>query len=363
MRNESVRYRLDDKVIPFMLGVSIFFLLIMAFRFKNDEPCRKVQFGFTTSNNDNVAYDNERVYFSSQIKYNASKWEWDFGDKSTDNTTGPDVTHEYAAPGEYTVKLTINGKCSEVRNITISRRELGSNKLYVRAVWPPEKLQAGREYFFGDSTLGADSWTWYFENGTVKRTKQSVVYQFLEPGMQKVTLVVGGKKGAGQTEKIFIVEAPPGIKSPVVRPTVVDNMPRGNNNRNNPPEQIPDFPENNNTGKSIPELYQDANKPPALAEGMLNSYILDINGNGGNALKKYVKNGSLSNCIIIFNGHPITAEQLKENIRTHIQYPKSLSAKQEVDAKENYIKVITINAEMQPKERWIGKDKARKYPH
>jgi hypothetical protein len=100
-----------------------------------------------------------------------------------------------------------------------------------------------------------------------------------------------------------------------------------------------------------------------LADGFLNSYILDINGNGGNALKKYLKNGSLSSCIIIFNSHPITPEQLKENIRAHNEHPKSLTAKSETDPKENYIKVITITAEMEPRDRLLGKDKPRKYPN
>jgi PKD repeat protein len=346
-----------------MLAVAFIFLILMAFRFKNDTPCERVQFGFTTSNNNNVAYDNERIYFSSQIKFNASSWEWDFGDKTGDKTSGPDVTHEYKTPGEYTVKLTINGKCSEVRNISITKREKRNNKLYLRPVWPPDQLQAGKEYYFGDSTLGAGNWTWYFENGEVKRTKQNIVYQFLEPGEQKVTLVVNGEAGNGQVEKTFIVTAPASIKSPIVRTTVPDvGRPRSVNN--DPIPEIPNYTEGNtSTGKSIPELYQDANKPPSLADGFLNSYILDINGNGGNALKKYLKNGSLANCIIIFNSHPISPEELKDNIRAHNQHPKSLSAKSETDAKENYIKVITITAEMEPRDRLLGKDKPRKYPH
>ena len=35
----------------------------------------------------------------------AVSWSWDFGDGSTDD--GETVTHDYAAPGDYTITLTV----------------------------------------------------------------------------------------------------------------------------------------------------------------------------------------------------------------------------------------------------------------
>jgi hypothetical protein len=45
----------------------------------------------------------------------------------------------------------------------------------------------------------------------------------------------------------------------------------------------------------------------------------------------------------------------------HAKNGKSLSAKQEIDARENYIKVIEITAELERKKRLFG-SKERSYP-
>jgi PKD repeat protein len=352
-------YRIDNKVITASLVLSAFFLVLMAFRYKNTKECPPVAFSFRTANKFDVAYEKEKVYFSSEVKYDANEWEWDFGDKTpVDKESGPYLSHEYAAPGDYIVRLTINGKCEHVQTIKIGKRQNNKNKLYLRPFWPPETLVAGRDYYFVDSTSGATKWSWYFGEDETNRNKQTVTYQFVEPGQYRVTLVVNGDLENGVAERLFTVVAPPKINSPAVP------GPGGGGNQRpdintNAPDDVPTI--NDATGKSLEQLVSEQSKVPSLGETSLKAYILDINGSGGSMLRKYLKNGSFSNCSIIFNGKSITIDQLQANIVEHAKNGKTLSAKQEVDGKENYIKVIDITAELERKRGLFG-SKGRKYP-
>jgi PKD repeat protein len=352
-------YRIDNKVITASLVLSIVFLAMMAFRYKNTRPCPIVDFSFRTANKFDVAYEKEKVYFSSEVKYDANEWEWDFGDKSpVDKTSGPYVSHEYAASGVYVVRLTINGKCEQVKNISIDKREQTKSKLYLRPSWPPETLVAGREYYFGDSTLGAKTWSWFFDRDDTKRTKQFVKYQFLDTGVYRVILVVNEAQENEKTEMSFRVVAPPQLKSQQV-PDYIDRTPK-------PPPSIPFDPSGGSDDKTVVPVPspEDYLKTPALGDGSLKAYILDVNGGGGASLKKYLKNQNFDNCSYVFNGKSIKINELGENIKVHAKYGKSLSVKQEVDAKEGFIKMIEITAELERTKGFIGIGKKdRKYPY
>jgi PKD repeat protein len=360
MAQHTEHYRIDGKVITAMLVLSFVFLIVMSFRYKNTKPCPPVEFSFRTPNKFDVAYEKEKVHFSSDVKYNANEWEWDFGDKTKiDKTSGPYVSHEYAAPGVYTVRLTINGKCQQVKNISIGKREHNGTRLYLRPMWPPsETLIAGERYNFGDTTTGANTWSWYFGDDP-KRDKQNIEYQFAEPGDYKVILVINNDLENGKAERTFKVVAPAKISSPVV----ANQTGGGGNPRRNisadPPTDAPTI--NDATGKSLEDLVSEQSKVPALGETSLKAYILDIRGGGTNSLKRYLKNSSFDNCNIIFNGRSINLEQLYENMAEHEKNGKTLSVKQEVDAKENYIRVVEITAELKRKKVLFG-SRERSYP-
>jgi hypothetical protein len=117
----------------------------------------------------------------------------------------------------------------------------------------------------------------------------------------------------------------------------------------------------NDAGKSLESILDGKNTVPSLGVATLKAYILDINNYGGILLRKYVKNGNFSNCSIIFNGRLVSVEQLQSNIEIHTMYGESLTATQEVDPKEGYIKIIEITAELEKRKGLFGK-KVRKYP-
>lgn len=362
MSTNARQYRIDDKVIPFMLLLSVLFLVLMAFRFRNDKPCSRVQFSFRTINNDNIAYPGDEIFFTSETRGSANQWEWNFGDKKIDRTSGPVVSHEYAAPGNYTVTLTINGKCTEVKNIDITERKR-QDKLFLNPRWPADKLKTGMPYLFQDSTAGGTSWTWYFEDGEAKRITQSATYQFNEAGEQKVILVVNGRNGSsGQVEKTFMVEDPAPVQSAAVPRQRIPGDLGGNRNGGGGPV----IPEYNDSDRTVINILKNANKPPAISKITLEAYLLDINGNGGTELRKHMKNSSPATCTINFNQHTISFDDLKDNIREHSKNGATFTAEYEPDS-EGYIEVIRITASLKVRTNIIGKEKRDakqpKYPH
>jgi PKD repeat protein len=57
-----------------------------------------------------MASTNTPVNFTSSESKSSWKYHWDFGDGSSETTTGPSVTHSYSVSGAYLVKLTIQSR-------------------------------------------------------------------------------------------------------------------------------------------------------------------------------------------------------------------------------------------------------------
>ena len=351
--NNNISYRLDDKVLIAVFAISTLFLGLMAFRYKNHEPCTTVEFSYRTANKFDFAYINEPIYFSSEIKYSAASWKWDFGDKTNmDERSGPYTTHQYRQPGQYTVRLIINDKCEQVKTINVNKRADYGKKLFLEPQWPEDVLVAGREYNFGDNTTGAVTWSWYFDQEP-KLLQKNLTHMFTEPGPHKVILVVNDDIENNRIEKSFTVKAPPPITTaPVKRP--------GTDRRF---QTIPqDIPVDKIPGASLDQIAAAAGKIPTVSEDVLKGHLLNINAAGYDELRKYLKKSNFDNCTILFNNRPVTVTKLKELIVTQRLYNKTFDAKQSINGDNNII-MISITATLQPKKRLLGlaKDKEREY--
>ena len=358
--NNNISFRLDSKVVASMLLVSVFFLGLMAFKYTTMEKCGAVNFSFRTANKNDVVYTTEKVYFSSELKYGAESWEWDFGDKQKiDSKSGPYAEHSYKDAGQYTIRLIINKKCEFARTINVNKREDVGKKLVMLPLWPAEPLYVGREYNFGDETVDAVTWSWYFDKQP-KYLQKNITRVFTEPGKHTVTLVLNDDWQNNRIEKTFDVKPAEVKYSAVIPPPqpAIRNNPRGGGSDLNTDKNIVDkIP-----GKSIDELAEEAKKIPTVTDQVVKGYLIAINGSGYNELKKYFKNNSYGNCTFLFNDRNITIDQLKENVVWHNKYGQSFEVKQSTNS-DNKIIQITITAKLQPKERWIVKDKKREYPH
>jgi len=351
--NNQYSYSLDSKVIAVMLTASFLFLGIMAFKYKTGDQCGVVDFSYRTSSKNHI-YTDEPVYFSSELKYSADSWEWDFGDKSKiDSKSGPDVNHQYKVPGQYTVRLIINKKCELAKTILVNKREDKGKKLYPMPLWPAEPVYAGQEYNFGDSTTGAVTWSWYFDDET-KRLQKDVKWLFTEVGPHKVTLVLNDDIDNNKITKVFNVLAPQ-VKNSAVISTPGPRPTGGSFNPHQP--VITDKP----VGDPMDVIAANP-KIPTVSDQVLKGYVLAVNGTGYNEMKKYFKNMNYANCNILFNDKTITVDQLKANVLQHNQYGKSFDVKQSLNTDNNIIQII-ITATLKSKGRWIGKDKERSYPY
>ena len=347
-----------------MLIISVISIFFMAFRYKNREQCKVVDFHYRTSNQNDVAFSNEPISYSVAGD-NVKEWEWDFGDKTPhDKTSGPFTEHTYKQQGHYIVRLTINGRCESVKTISVNNRETEGKKFVMRVQWPTEPLYAGREYYFTDSTDGASTWGWYVDEEP-KRTRQSLTHQFTEPGQHTIALVLDDDPEHNKEVRKFNVLPPQTVAPLITTRNNQENTRRRGSTGNN---DIQEETSSKSLAEHMKEVTTDKPKLTGLSDTRLMAAVLDINGNGYNEIRGFLLNNSFTNCTILFQtgsfqARTLSVDKLKENMREHAKFGKTLTVKQEVDA-NGYINMIQISAELKRKDKvaFIGGGE-RKYPH
>ncbi|MDZ7309171.1 MAG: phytase, partial [candidate division KSB1 bacterium] len=109
------------------------------------------------------------VTFTDQSSGEVSRWLWDFGDGGTSPEKNP--THHYAAPGEYTVSLTVSNECgthteSKTNYVTVvdtisaafsAGDTAGCAPLTVQFTDQSSGPITSRRWEFGDGTLSTES--------------------------------------------------------------------------------------------------------------------------------------------------------------------------------------------------------------
>lgn len=141
-------------------------------------------------------------------------WAWDLGDAVTSNVQGP-VTHTYAAPGTYTVSLTVTdagGAFDEVtQDVTVSTTPGNTNPT---AQFSFECLSL--DCTFTDESSDPDagdavvSWEWDFGDGaTATDQNPTHSYTATAPDTFTVTLIAADNDGAADTTSNDVIVAPP----------------------------------------------------------------------------------------------------------------------------------------------------------
>lgn len=87
-------------------------------------------------------------------------WEWDFGDRTSVDFRQRTL-HKYKKPGDYIVKLKINGNCVHEKLITISSisQQIG----YLPIIKSPNVVTVGELISFDADKEDGESWEWSFE--------------------------------------------------------------------------------------------------------------------------------------------------------------------------------------------------------
>ncbi|MCB0679119.1 MAG: PKD domain-containing protein [Saprospiraceae bacterium] len=139
--------------------------------------------------------------FNDQSTNDPTSWLWDFGDGNTN--TMQDPMHTYAAPGEYTVCLTVdNGLGTDMacQVLTVIFAPVAS--------FTYDQISSGNFQFTDQSIYDPTSWEWDFGDGNTS-TMQDPAHTYAEPGEYDVCLTAGNSAGSSQICETITVVLPP----------------------------------------------------------------------------------------------------------------------------------------------------------
>jgi len=146
------------------------------------------------------------VAFRDGSSGSITDWSWDFGDGATSTAQNP--SHTYAAPGSYTVSLTVTGPGGSTTATKIN---------YITATAPSEPPPVAA--FSGAPTSGAaplpvafrdgssgsiTGWSWDFGDGATS-TAQNPSHTYAAPGSYTVSLTVTGPGGSDSEVKAHYI--------------------------------------------------------------------------------------------------------------------------------------------------------------
>ncbi len=176
-----------------------------------------------------VVIDRDLVTFTdnSTPMGEIARWEWDFGDGTTESWTGDTrppngkVSHKYtglpASGNTYTVMLTVyNGAAPQgvVKTLEIVVHQ----KPAASFTSSPAAPKAGKQITFTDTTSSPDdvaSWEWQFDDGTTETwttrpANGQITHTFKKGGEHTVSLIVKGKGDLGESiynKKVIVKDA------------------------------------------------------------------------------------------------------------------------------------------------------------
>ena len=132
-------------------------------------------------------------------------WEWDFGDGTTSGEQNP--IHTYAAPGTYTVSLTITVESVNVDTEVKENFIVVDTEAPLHAEFTASGLMGTQKtaIAFNDQSSGnITSWLWDFGDGSIS-SEQNPVHEYTIMDSFTVTLTVSGPDGsASETEIDFV---------------------------------------------------------------------------------------------------------------------------------------------------------------
>jgi PKD repeat protein len=148
---------------------------------------------------------------SSEQGGTIASYSWDFGD-STPAGSGPIASHAYAAPGTYTVKLTVTdgtgASASTSKQVTVDESPTASIK--VKTAHPATGVGVK---FDGSASSDPDgsivSYSWNFGDGSSPATGASVSHKCSKKGTYTVTLTITDSAGisSSTTTSVSIAKA------------------------------------------------------------------------------------------------------------------------------------------------------------
>ncbi len=206
---------LDKTVIRFFLAVFFISASVFAYRYTKYEPCKEVVFSVKAKE-----FRQEALIRFIDDTENANSWEWDFGD-STSVGTNREALHNYKNPGEYNVRLLINGICEKNELITIKEKLFVLDSTKLAKFELPDTINVGEVLKVTDETNNASTWEWRFgETNKANSTEKRAEYTYTEAGLKTVSLVVNGdlKHSTAKKINVLAIEKAEDVINPISKP-------------------------------------------------------------------------------------------------------------------------------------------------
>lgn len=209
-----------QRIIFFILiGLSVLFGSIIIYKTLSRTKCKEFKFIVPNS-----AIADQKVLFIDSTE-GASSWVWDFGD-GTETSMSQNPSHSYSKAGKYIVKLIINGKCDDYRDITIEPKPISDIEL--AHIQGPSEANIGQTVKFIELTAEATTYEWLFsESGKVDSREKSPSYAFTSKGYKTVTVYVTTPKGRlSGTLTVNVKDKDAPIAPVIIAAPAVDNTPK-----------------------------------------------------------------------------------------------------------------------------------------
>lgn len=193
---------LDRRVSGIMVILCVISIGLLAYKVTSDVPCREVAVAMSslTNQKSNSFFTNELVHFSAPLEGDEAV-EWDFGDKSS-KVSGAHVTHMFKSPGDYSVRVEINGNCSStelisIKNFVQSSQADGNTSIdLVKELTNPIQaesfiIEQGKQILFS-SMVQARSYEWSVQGDKTQpsKTTDQAAFTFINTGNFTLKLIL-----------------------------------------------------------------------------------------------------------------------------------------------------------------------------
>jgi hypothetical protein len=202
IRRSSSGIRLDENVWLTMGGVCLIALLVLAFRYSTQRTCVPITIK-TTGLSFTKGYP---LSFNAETT-GGSTFEWNFGDGATAAEYTPSTQHAYAAPGRYTVTVTVDGQCAELQNIIIKEAPVVVNNSLQPVIILDDTVYVNEPMTAEDISPNSTAWEWRFEEGgSIEATSRKASHVYKTAGTRRIFLRVNGRPDLQMSRWVLVVD-------------------------------------------------------------------------------------------------------------------------------------------------------------
>ncbi|PKV50733.1 hypothetical protein ATE84_2799 [Aquimarina sp. MAR_2010_214] len=203
---------MDRSIVLFFVITFFVTAAVFAFKYVNYIPCEIIDFDINAKN----YRVGEIIRFKDKTK-GAFKREWDFGDSSK-TRSGLSPFHTFENPGQYNIKLKINGQCEGIKTIIIKEKVFILDSTKLANFKAPASIKVGEVLRLKDNTKDAHKWEWRFgETARVNSIKKNPQYIYESPGLKTITLIVNDDNRYATRKKIKVLPSNKKVNAPKKR--------------------------------------------------------------------------------------------------------------------------------------------------